>query len=261
MPNAREITCTVKSKVWLTPTVFSLSFEPSRRFKFEAGQFLSIVVPLPFVPPGSGSRLRRIYSFACGPGQGYELCVKQTQGPGTSYLASLKPGDVFGATAPYGDFVHEPRAERGVCLVSTGTGIAPFRSMMFSERFWDEPPTQCLSLFGASTEQEIIYPEGFSHIGVQTVNALSKAGPDWTGFRGRVTDFLASLPPDWGWTTTDFYMCGNGEMVRSVAALLRSRGVAPTAIHQEAYFGKAPAAVNSLPASVPDASAAKRKAA
>ena len=51
-----------------------------------------------------------------------------------------------------------------------------------------------------------------------------------------MTDYLRSLPPDWAWDQTDFYLCGNGEMVAEVHKHLRGRGVPEERIHQEVYF-------------------------
>src|SRR5205823_6638853 len=74
-------------------------------------------------------------------------------------------------------------------------------------------------------------------LGVESVVALSQPTDQWKGFRGRVTDYLRSLPSDWPWHTTDFYLCGNGEMLDEVRKiLLGGRGVDPRSVHLEAYF-------------------------
>ncbi len=241
---AREYQCRVTETKWLTPSVLHLRFEPNRRIPFEAGQFTSLIVPKDFVKnaepkivmPTEPKRIRRIYSFACSPENGYELCVKMTGGPGPRFLASLKAGDAFVLTAPYGDFLYESKPGRGVCFVSTGTGIAPFRGMIQSAAFQEHPPTHALSLFGARDEQEILYEAEFHELGVETVFALSRPEPSWRGFVGRVTDYLRQLPPVFPWHTTNFYLCGNGSMVEEVKQILHSRGVKAEAIHGEVYF-------------------------
>src|SRR5438477_11165363 len=103
---AKELICQVVDNTWLTPTVFRLRFEPLKRFKFEPGQFVSVLVPPTQESP---TTVKRCYSFASSPLEAknkgyYELCVKYVPGGrGTSYLASLKRGDTFRAFAPYGD--------------------------------------------------------------------------------------------------------------------------------------------------------------
>lgn len=219
-----------------------IRFEPSRRFSYEAGQFLSLIVPAPFAPPGSrGSRLRRAYSFSTPSekGQAYELCVKHVQGgPGSSYLKSLEVGGTFKASAPYGDLFYRPREARNACFISTGTGVAPFRAMVLSEVFKRERPERVFSIFGARTESEIIYPGFFERQGLECVTAISQPTGAGAGhFKGRVTDYLRSLPADWPWHTTDFYLCGNGDMVADVRRILKEgHGVQDAAIQKEIYF-------------------------
>ena len=65
-----------------------------------------------------------------------------------------------------------------------------------------------------------------------------------------MTDYLRSLPPDWAWDQTDFYICGNGEMVAEIRKHLRGRGVAEERIYQEVYF-VAPDRLNKPAAAAP----------
>jgi ferredoxin-NADP reductase len=230
---ATKITCRITEKEWLTPSVMRIHFDPSKKFKFTAGQFLSLIVP-----NGHDKPHRRAYSFSTPPGEGFELCVKHVKGgPGTEYLASLKVGDTFQATAPYGDFIYETKPGRNACFICTGTGIAPFRSMILSQNYKENPPDKGIMLFGAPTEEEIIYPGFFEKQGIETINALSHCSEQWKGYRGKVTDYLKSLSSDWPWHATDFYLCGNGAMVADVRRILRNgRGVSPEQIFQEVYF-------------------------
>jgi ferredoxin-NADP reductase len=245
---AREFQCRVLEVKWLSPTIFSLRFEPSIKISYQPGQFLSIVVP----PPAEdldGRRVRRIYSFASpGKGQVHELCVQKVPGGlGSCFLAGLKPGDEFRASAPYGDFIFETQPHRNACFIATGSGIAPFRSMVLSDRFQKNPPAAALILFGARTEQEILYPGLFEKAGIEVVHALTAPSAAWNGFKGRVTDFLKALPEDWAWKETDFYLCGNGFMVQEVQRHLEMvRHVSTHAIHQEAYFSTHAAALEKM---------------
>jgi NAD(P)H-flavin reductase len=233
---AREYKCKVTEILWLSPTVFTLRFEPFKKIAFEPGQFLSVQLPK---RPSDSRAARRIYSFASGGSKdGYELCVQLVpDGRGSSYLASLKPGDAFHINAPFGDFTLETRSTRNACFVATSTGIAPFKSMVLSERFRKDPPAATLLLFGGRTEKEILFPGLFEGQGVEVVHALSQPSNFWNGFKGRVTDFLKSLPENWPWQETDFYLCGNGHMIEQVRQHLSSaRNVPGLAIRQEAYF-------------------------
>ena len=233
---AREYDCKVTSIVWITPTVFSLRFEPSRPFTYYPGQFLSVMLP----NEDRGVRtVRRIYSFASpGKKDGYELCVQKVPGgQGTAYLSSLKPGDSLRISAPFGDFFMETKSHRNACLIATSTGIAPFRAMVLSEKFRKDAPAATMLLLGVRNESEILFPGLFEKHGVEVVHAVSQAVPGFDGFKGRVTDYLKALPESWPWQETDFYICGNGHMIEEVRHfLLKVRGVHPHAVRQEAYF-------------------------
>jgi ferredoxin-NADP reductase len=236
VPAARQITCAVTETKWLTPTVVGIRFEPNKRFSFDPGQFLSLIVP---GTESSAKPARRIYSFAADPEKaGYQLCVKVVpKGVGSNYMASLKAGDTFKATAPYGDFLYEPKKGNHICFIATGTGVAPFRAIAMGSQFENNPPPSSLMLFGARTEDEIVYPGFFEAMGFHTINAISKPSENYKGYHGRVTDFLRALPQDWNWHSTEFYLCGNGAMiVEARRILLEGHGVPEAHVHQEAYF-------------------------
>lgn len=239
---AKEFRCTVKSFKMLTPTVFEVTFEGEKvlpenpDFHFEAGQFVSVVVP------GAGPKgrdLRRAYSIASGPEvKPVELCVKLVEGgPGTNYLYKLRPGDVFKGFAPYGDFLYEAKPGRNACFIATGTGIAPFRSMVQSKAYQAAPPKTAWCLMGVRSEDELCYTEELERApGLQWVPAVTQPKGQYAGFRGRVTDWLRAQGTDFPWKETEFYLCGNGAMITEVKALLADKGVDKDSVHQEKYY-------------------------
>lgn len=234
MPSARRLKCQLIQREWITPSVMRIRFEPSKRFEFEPGQFVSLVVP----HSGSRRSVRRAYSLATPDARsGYELCIKLVpEGLGSCHFAALKPGQPFEIYAPYGDFVYEPSDAKAVCFISTGTGIAPFLSMARSDVFHEHRPERVTSLFGAYSQEDIIYPGLMKDLHIEEVVALSRPAPGWEGFTGRVTDYLKSLPKDWGWKSTDFYLCGNGNMVEDAVRILEAMGVPEARIRKEVFF-------------------------
>jgi len=250
----REFRCEVKFFRNITPTVFELGFETNDPVVFKAGQFFSIVIP----GAGPGGRdLRRAYSIASPPEtRPIELCVKLVDGgPGTTYLNTLKTGDTFRAIAPYGDFVYKPVLGKRVCFVSTGTGLAPFRSMVFSDHFKANPPKSTICMLGVRDESELIYAKEFIDAcardsALQWVPAVSRPSTEaWRGFRGRVTDWLRARGPDFAWTETEYYLCGAGSMIDEVKKLLADQGVEKEAIHQEIYYKTPTQAAVTIPGS------------
>lgn len=243
---ASEFICEVSSFVMLTPTVFEIKFQPkgkadpNAKLNFEAGQFVSIVVP---GAGPNGRDLRRAYSIASNPEQyPIELCVKLVEGgPGTNYLYKLRSGDSFRGYAPYGDFTFEPKGKHA-CFISTGTGIAPFRSMILSDHFKNNAPKSAMMLFGCREFTELLYDDEMKKLakensGIKWVPCLSRPeNPDWKGFKGRVTDYLRTLGDDYPWTDTDYYLCGGGAMIDEVKSILTAKGVGKDSIHQEVYY-------------------------
>lgn len=231
---ASEFVCKVTGFSMLTPTVFELAFETDKPLQFEAGQFISVVVP------GAGPKgrdLRRAYSIASSPEMpSVELCIKLVEeGPGTNFLYKLRPGDTFRGFAPYGDFTYEPRPGRHCMFIATGTGVAPFRAMALSKAFKDQPPVSTTMLIGVRGEEELLYGD-IEKDGVKYVPVVSQPQGEWNGFKGRVTDYLRSLGADYPWTQTEFYLCGNGAMITEVKEILASKGVDKDSIHQEKYY-------------------------
>ena len=232
----REFHCTVSSFRMLTPTVFETTFETDQPLSFEAGQFISIVIP------GAGPKgrdLRRAYSIASAPEKKpIELCIKLVEeGPGTNYLYKLRKGDIFRGFASYGDFVYKPKLGKNACFVATGTGIAPFRSMVQSTHFKENPPERATCLLGVRTENELLYLDDFKkEAGVEFFPTVSQPESSWTGLRGRVTDYLRSQEHQFDWLNTEYYLCGNGAMIAEVKALLADKGVAKESVHQEIYY-------------------------
>ena len=233
---ALEYNCVVKSFRMLTPTVFELTFDPGAPVTFLAGQFVSIVVP---GAGPSGRDIRRAYSIASAPeARPVELCIKLVEeGPGTNYLYKFKVGESFRGFAPYGTFTFVHKPGRHACFISTGTGVAPFRSMIMSKAYQDLKPVTTTCLLGVREEVELLYMDEFGKLPwVNWVPAVSRpTTPEWKGFRGRVTDYLRSLK-DYPWLETDYYLCGGGAMIDEVKLILAGKGVVKESMHQEVYY-------------------------
>lgn len=226
----------VVQKKQLTADVFEIHVESTPPFSFQAGQFISVVIP----GAGPGGRdLRRAYSIASNPENPVaELCIKLVEGgPGTNYLNNLKIGESFKGNAPFGDFIYKPRTGRATMMIATGTGIAPFRAMILSDLFKQNPPTKTHLLFGARDEADLLYTEECRKIlGDGFVQALSRPHAGWKGITGRVTHYLLANKDKIDWMNTDYYLCGNGAMIDEVKQILATHGVEKTSIHQEVYY-------------------------
>ena len=235
----RAFNARVKDIRYLAADVLQIRFEPDRKLRYTAGQFLSVVVPTSEKP------VKRLYSFAnderAGSREGFEICAKiLATGLGSNFLTSLKSGDSFKAFGPYGDFVYHPSSQassqassqgRPVCFVCTGTGVAPVRAMIQSAEFSQFAPSTSICLAGYRSEKEVLYAEEFRALGVKTEVALSQS-------LCRVTD-LVGKNPDFPWVDADYYLCGNPQMIQEVRQILTTRlGVPRIRIFAESFGGK-----------------------
>ena len=207
------------------------------RFGFVPGQWLSVKANTP-----DGEEITRAYSIASPPsGNGHvAFCLNRVQdGFMSNYLCSLAEGAQIKFQGPFGDFILRPPL-RDTVFIATGTGIAPFRSMVpwllaesdrhQGHQFW--------LLFGARHEQDVYYREEFERLAAEHANfhflpTLSRAAAEWKGLRGYVQEHLPEIVR----TRTDLhaYICGLDKMIKANRELLKTLGWDRTSIRYEKY--------------------------
>jgi ferredoxin-NADP reductase len=220
--------------VEIAPGVRHFVFEAPQleRLDFVPGQFVSLTDSV-------GRRaITRAYSIASAPGGGnrFELCLNRVDGGAfTPHLFGLSPGDAVEMQPPLGTFtLREPL--RDSLLVATGTGIAPFRSMLKVVLKPDSPAFTLL--FGVRYESHLLYREEFEEMARQFPQfrfwpTLTQPGPDWPGRSGRVQAHLAEAID--GRNDIDIYLCGLKPMVDDVRQMLKSMGFDRKQIRYEKY--------------------------
>ncbi len=202
------------------------------RLDFTPGQFISLTEEL------EGKRVTRAYSIASPPdGRRFELCLNEVkEGRFSPYLFSMTPGELVEMKGPLGYFV--PRNPMGDSVfVATGTGIAPFRSMLRTPSVLDSGK-QLHLIFGARYEHGLLYREEFEDLAKDFSNfhftpTLTRPGPHWTGRTGRVQPVMKELIGDR--RDIDVYICGLKEMVDEVRAILKEMGFDRKHIVYEKY--------------------------
>ncbi len=217
----------------LAPEVRHFEFEISDRneFHFTPGQFVSIKEEI------AGREVTRAYSIASPPdGNRFALCLNRVpDGLVSPRLFALQPGEHVEMQEPLGYFTLR-HPERPAVFVATGTGIAPFRSMLLAAIPTSAPITL---LFGARHVYGLLYRAEFEglarqHAHFQFVPTVTRPDGSWPGRTGRVQahldEALAHLA-----AVPDVYICGMKEMVDDVRALLKQKGFDRKQIIYEKY--------------------------
>ncbi len=242
MPAPPTFTARVASARMLSPLVRELVLEREAPLAFDAGQWVSLVLPL---ASGDSPELRRSYSIASAPdGTGrFEVAVTRIDGgPGSTYLHSAPIGTELSVVGPQGFFTR-PIGESPSLFVGTGTGITPLRSMMLDALAKGDARPMWL-VFGNRTEADILYRAELDalaakHAHIRVFYTLSRPNAPWSGKTGYVQTHVTELWRDLealGGGAPHAYICGLHRMVGSVRDLLRKTlGAAREQVHSERY--------------------------
>ncbi|MDQ5849873.1 MAG: ferredoxin--NADP reductase, partial [Pseudomonadota bacterium] len=153
------------------------------------------------------------------------------EGPLSPQLAMLAPGDtLYVARNPAGFLVLSELPEvETLWLVSTGTGIAPFLSILRTETPWKQFRNMVL-VHAVRHAKELVYKEVIRRIdNLRYVTFVSRepaagslAGRIPAAIRDGRLEQAAGLPIT---QTSQLMLCGNPEMLRDTTAVLMERGL------------------------------------
>lgn len=221
-----------------TDTQFSFTTTRDRGLRFQNGQFVMLGLAV------DGRPLLRAYSIAS---PNYEehldfLSIKVPDGPLTSKLQHVRPGDiVLVSRKPTGTLVlHDLKPGKRLYLLSTGTGAAPFLSLIGDPQIYERFEVVVL-VHGVRWAREtnvvrasLAKLESHELLGPQ-VRAQLRYCPTVTRepyvHRGRLTTLLESgrltrgldLPP-LDPATDRVMVCGSAAMLSDTSKLLDARG-------------------------------------
>ena len=218
----------------IAPGVRHFGFEALgvERLEFVPGQFTS------FTEMVEGKEITRAYSLASAPSatNRFELCLNRVE-PGhlSPRLFDMKPGDRIEMRPPLGMFVLR-QPPRDSILIATGTGIAPFRSIL--QAHLKASSLAFTLLFGVRYEAHLLYREELEEMARTHANfhfwpTLTRPDAGWKGRSGRVQAHLAEAIGER--RDVDFYLCGLKEMVDEIRGLLKGQGFDRKQIFYEKY--------------------------
>lgn len=206
-------------------------------FDFIPGQFVTLDLPI-----GERNAERwRSYSIASAPNgtNRFELViVKADGGKGTGHIfESWKIGSTVQIRGPQGKFTLPETLDKELFLICTGTGIAPFRSMV-SHIYTNKIPHKKINLiFGCRKKEDLLYYDELRNLekeepGFSFYPTLSRE--QWDGAeQGYVHAIYQKLLADK--PEASFFLCGWKNMIEDARKNLEALGYTKQDIHFELY--------------------------
>jgi len=221
-------------------TLFSFKTSRDPSFRFKNGHFIMMGIEL------EGRPLLRAYSIASA---NYEeelefFSIKVPNGPLTSQLQRIKIGDeILLSKKPTGTLLQENLLPgKNLYLLSTGTGLAPFISIIKDPEVYDQYE-RIILVHGVRYVSELAYKDIISErlpnnefFGDEVRNKLtyypSVTREDYVN-TGRITELMISGKltqdiglPDFNVETDRFMLCGSTAMLKDCCEILNDLGFA-----------------------------------
>ncbi len=215
---------------------FFIETPSSDPFHFKPGQFVTLDLPI----HEKKNKRWRSYSIASAPDTTnlFELVIVLVEdGLGTNYLfKNLQVGDPITFRGPAGVFTLPEDLQEEYFFICTGTGIAPFRSMLHHIYNKSIATGPLHLIFGTRKQEDILYYKEMKEFeqlipGFRYYPVLSRE--QWDGHQGYVHDvykgMLASRPH------AHFMLCGWKNMIDDTRHTLQEYGYDKKQIHYELY--------------------------
>jgi ferredoxin/flavodoxin---NADP+ reductase len=253
MPNTFDYNATLVKRTDVTDTLSVFLIKSDQLLsEFKPGQFTMVglkpeAIRCELSEPEAVKRkdtdviIRRAYSICSDPSQvdTYEIYLSLVKaGELTSRLFHLKEGDrLWNSGKPAGLFTLDyVKPEKGLLMFSTGTGIAPFISMVRKAlRENSDRKMMLLNAIDVSNQlgyrQELEgFTQKFSNFKYLPVVTFPDRDLDWKGLTGWVQDDIRNRTYEnetgWQLTPKDFQvlLCGNPAMIKAGIEALTEKG-------------------------------------
>ena len=212
-------------------------------FDFVPGQFVTLDLPISDKP----AKRIRSYSIASWPDgtNTIELLIVLLEGgAGTTYLFNeVTEGSELTLRGPQGVFTLPEPLDKDYYLICTGTGIAPFRSMIHHIKRHNIPHRNINLIFGTRMQKDLMYTDELKRLDMEMENfhfipTLSRE--QWEGESGYVHAIYENLVREKMNGSTEvppasFYLCGWKAMIDEAKQRIQGLGYDKKAIHQELY--------------------------
>jgi glycine betaine catabolism B len=205
-------------------------------FDFIPGQFVTLDLPIHEKP----NKRWRSYSIASWPDGSnvFELLIVLSKdGPGTRYLfTEVVAGSELSLRGPQGVFTLPEKIDTDLFLICTGTGLAPFRSMVQYIQLHAIPFKNIHLVFGCRHKEDLLYYDELTVLekklpGFHYHPTLSRE--QWEGHHGYVHTIYEALCKEK--PAAHFFLCGWKNMIDEAKKRILELGYDKKAIHLELY--------------------------
>lgn len=216
------------------------------RFDFIAGQFVVLDLPIGEKP----AQRWRSYSIASCPDGGniIELLIVLLEGgAGSNYIFNeIREGSEFILRGPHGFFTLPAVFKHDLFFICTGTGIAPFRSMLYYIIERKLTPYNIYLVYGCRTQKDLLYYEEMMtlHNRIPQFHYIPTLSREqWYGKTGYVHEHYKEICLSHCKTDTPlaqsypatFYLCGWKFMIEDAKRNILQMGYDRRSVKSELY--------------------------
>ncbi len=204
-------------------------------FDFQPGQFVTLDLPI-HEKPNKRWRSYSIGSWPDGTNVFELIIILLEDGLGTPWLFNnVVVGSELTFRGPLGVFVlHEANLQKDLFLICTGTGIAPFRSMVQHIHRNNIPHQHIYIIFGVRTQKDLLYHDELKSLELENFHYIpTLSREEWEGKSGYVHAIYEEHCA--GKQNASFLLCGWKNMIVEAKKRIVAMGYDRKAIHQELY--------------------------
>ena len=203
-----------------TESLFRIRTERPSSFRFTAGEFTMV---------GMEGTPKRAYSFTSGPYDDYLefYSIKVPDGPLTSKLRHINVGDYLEVSEKTTGTLTLANLELGgnLWLLATGTGIAPFISLLRDPTTYDHFD-QIHVYWSVRKAEDLQSYDSFLQEQPIKYTAIVTQDPTWTGHNKRITQFIRAgqIVPNLEPSEHKIMICGSLDFNKEVADMFDGWG-------------------------------------
>ena len=219
---------------------FWIEVQEADKFDFIPGQFVTLDLPI----HEKRNKRWRSYSIASHPDgtNVIELVIVWLEGGlGTTYLFNeINVGSELTLRGPQGTFVLPKEIDKNLFLICTGTGVAPFRSMVHFIHQHDIPHKNIYLIFGCRTVSDCLYKEELDGLGKEMTGffylpTFSREDHNNTNINHGYVHHLYEEIIEKEKASAMFFLCGWKNMIDEAKANILSFGYDRYDVHLELY--------------------------